>query len=603
MVLDFFKRILNLFTKLFFLKRRFLILHNNRHREEADKISICFAITVCDEYEELRNLLNGVIPYLCKNDEILIQGDRDNITENVKKVIAEYSNSITKFVEYPLNHNFGEYKSQLAKQTNCEYIFQIDADEIPHPYLMRHIHRIIYNNKLDLIRVARINLMIENDEKFILWDNYDNAPKRPLNFPDYQRRIYKNSSNITWIHNIHEKVVGFKTVAYLPTKKKYSLLHCKHWKKQIERDTQIFNVYKKKQPQNVLIDLSVLKNFNCGLGQVAYNYGKFFKENPITEFNIYLLLPKQYFGAFGDSVHYIESKKIYRSVPRLMPHFDVWHSIHQLSSFQPPHSVLNLLTIHDLNFVYEKQGKKANKYMRKILDEIKYADKITAISNYTKNDIHRLIRSDLDIEIVYNGVEKLHAEEEQKPSFDIDFNKPFLFTIGEIKPKKNFHVLLDAMKLMPQFNLYIAGKDDTPYATEIRNRIANENITNATLTGIINQQEKIWFYNHCYAFVFPSLFEGFGLPIIEALSFGKPVISSQETSLKEIGGNSVFFLDNFEAEHISNVVTTKSQYFYEHPELAEQNIEYANSFSYKKHMERYIEIYREMLCDARQNKL
>jgi glycosyltransferase involved in cell wall biosynthesis len=153
---------------------------------------------------------------------------------------------------------------------------------------------------------------------------------------------------------------------------------------------------------------------------------------------------------------------------------------------------------------------------------------------------------------------------------------------------------------MPEYNLYLAGKDDTPYANEIKQRIINENISNVFVTSTIRQQEKIWFYNHCYAFVFPSLFEGFGLPIIEALSFGKPVISSQETSLKEIGSDKVFFLDNFEAEHIANVIKTKSQYFYEHPELAQRDIEYANSFSYRKHMERYIEIYREMLCDARQ---
>ena len=601
MVFYFFKSILNIFVRLLFLKRRFLILHRKWHQKDADEISVCFAITVCDEYEELRNLLNAIIPYVCANDEILIQGDEGNTTEKVKNVIAEYSKSITKFVEFPLNHNFGEYKSHLAKQTNCQYIFQIDADELPNPYLMRHLHRILYNNKLDLIRIARINLMIEDNENFILWDNYNRHKNiSPLNFPDYQRRIYRNSPTISWTHTIHEKIIGFKTVAYLPPKPKYSLLHCKHWKKQIERDNQIFNVYKKRGTQHVLLDLSVLKNFNCGLGQVAYNYGLYLKDKPIPDINIYLLLPKQYFGAFGDHVKYIESKKIYRSFPRLLPQIDVWHSIHQLSSFQPPHSVLNLLTIHDLNFVYEKHGKKAQKYMRKILDEIKYANKITAISQYTKNDIHRIIRDDLDIEVIYNGVEKLNKNDEVKPSYPIDESKPFLFTIGEIKPKKNFHVLLDAMKLMPEFNLYLAGKDDTPYAGEIRQRIANENIQNVFLTSTISQQEKIWFYNHCHAFVFPSLFEGFGLPVIEALMFGKPVISSQETSLKEIGGDAVFFLDNFSAEHIAQVVKEKSEYFYQHPELAEQNIAYANSFSYAKHMERYIGIYREMLCNARQ---
>ena len=98
------------------------------------------------------------------------------------------------------------------------------------------------------------------------------------------------------------------------------------------------------------------------------------------------------------------------------------------------------------------------------------------------------------------------------------------------------------------------------------------------------------------------MFEGFELPIIEALFFKKPVISSQETSLKEIGNEAVFFLDNFTPEHIAQVTKEKSAYFYEHPELAERNLEYANSFSYEKHMEKYIEIYQEMLCSARQRQ-
>ena len=197
-------------------------------------------------------------------------------------------------------------------------------------------------------------------------------------------------------------------------------------------------------------------------------------------------------------------------------------------------------------------------------------------------------------------MEQLNPKDELHPTFAIDETKPFLFTIGEIKPKKNFHVLLDAMKLMPEYNLYLAGNDNTQYAEDIRQRIANENIQNVFVTGPISQQEKIWFYNHCYAFVFPSLFEGFGLPIIEALMFKKPVISSQETSLKEIGGDSVFFLDNFTSEHIQQVVKEKSEYFYQHPELAERNLAYARSFSYERHMERYIELYKEMLCNVRQ---
>lgn len=348
--------------------------------------------------------------------------------------------------------------------------------------------------------------------------------------------------------------------------------------------------------KKILIDLSSLKHINCGFGQVAYNYGLFFKENVLSEFEIYLLLPRKFFGTFGDDVHYVESKKIYRKLPFLLPKFDLWHSINQLSHYRPGYSsTKNILTIHDLNFIYEKIGHKKERDTYKLEKKIKRADKITAISSFVKSDILQYYNLKRDIEVIYNGVERMSAEGEQKPVFSVNEQKHFLFSIGQIRAKKNFHVLLDAMKLMPEYNLYIAGQKDTTYGQMIEKRIEEDKIENVFLVGEITNAERLWYYNHCLAFVFPSLFEGFGLPVIEALFFGKPVISSQETSLKEIGGDSVSFLDNFEPDHICKVIKASIAYFYAHPELAQKNLEYANSFSYKRHMERYVSIYRDML--------
>ena len=95
--------------------------------------------------------------------------------------------------------------------------------------------------------------------------------------------------------------------------------------------------------------------------------------------------------------------------------------------------------------------------------------------------------------------------------------------------------------------------------------------------------------------LFPSLFEGFGLPIIEAMSFGKPVFSSTKTSLKEIGGNCAFFWDNFTPEHMQEVINKNLDTFYKNPNLAKQNIDYAMSFSYGRHIKTYWQIYLQLL--------
>ena len=347
----------------------------------------------------------------------------------------------------------------------------------------------------------------------------------------------------------------------------------------------------------VLIDLSILKHLNCGLGQVAYNYAKYYQAHAKDfDYEVHLLVPKKYVNAFGSDVHYHVNRAIFRSFPFLLPHFDVWHSIHQLTRQTPSRrSTQTILTIHDLNFLYEKKGAVKEKYIRKLTSKIKRADRITCISNFAKNDVETNFQIGHPIEVIYNGVEFLSPESEKQPNLPVADNKKFLFTIGQILPKKNFHTLLDAMKLMPEYNLFIAGKNSTDYAKMIQKRIQDEGITNVFLLGEILHTEKVRLYNHCEAFVFPSLFEGFGLPIIEAMFFGKPVISSDKTSLKEIGANHVFFWENFEPEHMAERIRTAIEQFNATPSMAIDNKAYAESFSYEKHLNRYNEIFRELM--------
>lgn len=348
--------------------------------------------------------------------------------------------------------------------------------------------------------------------------------------------------------------------------------------------------------KQVLVDLSILKHLNCGLGQVALNYGRYFSEHAAgLDFDIHLLVPNKFMGKFGGDVKYHDCNS---SLSRLRLYFepiDVWHSIHQLSRFTPGiRTKKNILTIHDLNFVYEKPRSKQNKYFKRLERKINRADKLVCISNFAKNDLLRYMHTEKPVEVLYNGVEFMDDIQEKMPPY-LNADMKFLFSIGQMFPKKNFHVLLDAMKLMPEYTLYIAGSNNTEYASMIEKRIQDEHIDNVRLLGEIHHSEKIWLYDHCEAFVFPSLFEGFGLPVIEAMSFGRPVVSSDKTSLKEVGGKHAFFLRNFKAEHIAARIREAVAAYKGDPELAEHSKAYARTFTYAKHMSRYIDMYREMM--------
>lgn len=354
--------------------------------------------------------------------------------------------------------------------------------------------------------------------------------------------------------------------------------------------------------KKILVDLSILKHRNCGLGQVAFNYGRYFKEHykKSNEFDLYVLLPKKMVGEFGPEINYISSNWVFKYFPFLLPTFDVWHAIHQLSNFKPFYKRTKLiLTIHDFNFMYEKRESKSRRYLNKVQSEINRADKIICISKFSKSEAERF--ADLkgkSIDVIYNGVEQFDFSIAKRPDF-IKSSTPFFFSIGQIKTKKNFHVLLPLMKMIPDRELYIAGKCGTPYADQIQDTIKKENITNVHLIGEVTDSERIWLYNHCEAFLYPSLFEGFGLPVVEAMYFGKPVFTTEETSLKEIGGGLTYIWNNFEATYMKDILIAGLTVFQQSSLKAQQNIDYAKSFSYEKHMAAYMRIYKLLLSDRK----
>jgi glycosyltransferase involved in cell wall biosynthesis len=346
----------------------------------------------------------------------------------------------------------------------------------------------------------------------------------------------------------------------------------------------------------ILVDLTKLKVLNCGLGQVAYNTGIEIGKYDMPDLKINLLLPSQFKGSFGDNVGYVNSYPLHKILPTLIRDFDLWHSTSQLSSVVPRNnSTPMLLTIHDLNFLYEKSAEKAENYLRKVQNRVDRACFITTISDFTASEINRHINlNGKELRVIYNGVKLNNLNDKICPQF-VQKSTPFFFSIGQIVEKKNFHVLLDVMKNLKEFNLYISGEDTSDYANFIRNRIEKEQISNVKLTGSISSEEKNWLYQNCHAFVFPSKFEGFGLPVIEAMQCGKPVFSSEMTSLKEIGDKYAYFWKDFEPKYMLDIIKSGLIDFEQNPQRKTDEIEYAHSFTYEKNVNSYISLYREIL--------
>lgn len=350
--------------------------------------------------------------------------------------------------------------------------------------------------------------------------------------------------------------------------------------------------------RKILIDLRFLRNLYYGFGQLSLYYGEYLKDhaNKIADLDITVLVPKKFVGKFGNHIKYIETKPIYKLFPFLITHFDVWHSITQTPRyFSIDPSCSKIMTIHDLNFLYELSPEKAQKRLKRLQENIKKCDQLTAISYFTLDEVEKKIKtSNIPIHVNYVGLRDISIDLAYKPHFITNNTSKFFFTIGQVSEKKNFHVLIDLMELMPEYNLYICGQDGGEYAQMIKNKILEKKLKNVSVTGPISSEEKVWMYQNCYGFLFPSKFEGFGIPVIDAMRFGKPVFSSQMTSLKEIGSDYSFFWDNFDPHYMKSIIDNNIENFYNDQNFIEKEKKYAQSFSIEKHFDTYIEIYKNI---------
>ena len=199
-------------------------------------ISITYAITVCNELNEITKLVDFLQNRIDKDDEILIQYDSDSATKAVTDyltIISQLHNSNIKVISYPLNGDFASFKNNLKNNANGIFIFQIDADEIPSEYLIENLKDILeYNKDVDLFFVPRVNTVEGLTKEHIKkwgWRVDDNGW---VNFPDYQTRLYRRTSEIEWQGKVHERIVGYNTLSVLPQEEQYCLYHPKEIERQ-----------------------------------------------------------------------------------------------------------------------------------------------------------------------------------------------------------------------------------------------------------------------------------------------------------------------------------------------------------------------------------
>jgi glycosyltransferase involved in cell wall biosynthesis len=350
----------------------------------------------------------------------------------------------------------------------------------------------------------------------------------------------------------------------------------------------------------IILDCDLMRFPNSGLYHYCLNLGmevnNLLDQREKKRMKFYV--PPAEVKSFNDPANTIVEKPLHKFFRPFLWDCRVWHAPFQLGRIVPykNKSIKVLFTIHDLNFLHEgvseDEREKTQAHIQKQIDR---ANAIVCISEFTKSDV--LKHCDVGnkpVHVIHNGTHSVG-----KPQLDSNSYKPerkFLFGMGYVNKKKNYHVLVPLLKYNPELELVIAGKLDNDEYINNMKKLAGELGVSERLRilGPVSEDEKAWYFKNCLAFMHPSLAEGFGAPVVEAMQFGRPLFLSSLTSLPEIGGNAAFFFKNFEPEHMQHIFANgMSQY--EEQRMAEKVIERGKFFDWKKSAAKYVEVYQSLM--------
>ncbi|MBO9683692.1 MAG: glycosyltransferase family 4 protein [Flavisolibacter sp.] len=351
--------------------------------------------------------------------------------------------------------------------------------------------------------------------------------------------------------------------------------------------------------KRIVFDCERMKYANTGIYSYCFQLGMRLQQqaNPRNE-EVIFFTPPSIKGIFGKHSGYILQNSLQKFWLPSLRKYDIWHSTYQNSHYLPllDHKIKVVLTIHDLNFLYDQkksQAKKA-KYLRYVQKNIRRSSAIVTISEFAKSDILRNCDvGNRAVVAIHNGTNSLEA-----PVLLGNSYRPrarFLFSIGVVNRKKNFHVLLPLLQQNSDIELLIAGPADDPdYLHFMKDRARILGVEEKLrVLGPISEAEKSWYYSHCYAFAFPSLSEGFGLPVAEAMSVGKPVFLSDRTALPEIGRDVAFYFHDFNEQRMQHVFT-RGMEDYTRDKMEDRIRQRSTDFCWRRAASQYLELYRSL---------
>jgi len=197
--------------------------------------TLTYAVEVCNEDRELYSLLSFLVKTKEQQDDINVLVDAGKETTEVSKVLEQFKDTITVHRRI-FDGDFSKHRNFHIEKCKGDYIFMIDADEMPQENLTKNIKKVIADTGSDLIFIPRMNICPGYTEEWLQKCNFKINEAWWINWPDFQGRIFKNDPSIRWESGLHEKVMGAKKPIGLDQNPLIALWHIKSVERQTKQD-------------------------------------------------------------------------------------------------------------------------------------------------------------------------------------------------------------------------------------------------------------------------------------------------------------------------------------------------------------------------------
>lgn len=243
------------------------------------------------------------------------------------------------------------------------------------------------------------------------------------------------------------------------------------------------------------------------------------------------------------------------------PHFNI------LKTADAP----RVITFHDLSFVHHPQFFSRRQrfwhWLQNVKQQVREADRIIAVSEFTKSDLVNLLGAPPEkITVIYSGISEKFGKIATPTNSDAselvarNDGKPYILYLGTLEPRKNVPAIIRAFNILKQdpffrdWQLVLAGRPGWLYKDVIKEADCSPYRNDIIFKGAVRPDERVSLYNLAEVFVYPSFFEGFGFPPLEAQACGCPVVASDRTSLPEVLGESALLVNPWRAEELTAAI-------------------------------------------------